>query len=168
MGCWPSHRQHQRLQHQCKDRLDLHRWECENQYQSSTILGKHNSPRWSDGWFLIRASRNQHHTSHPQWPKNYKPVKNGRVKQKVSSCYQLMNHTAGCVTKCFNRRRPTSLLMSLARLKSSLPPIWASIKWSQWMVDGTATRGNPEDMNCSMAIWAVASYDKKNKAVLTR
>lgn len=42
---------------------------------------------------------------------------------------------------------------TLARFKSSVPPIWASIKWSQWMVDGTATFGNPLEMNCNMAIY---------------
>ena len=32
-----------------------------------------------------------------------------------------------------------------------------SIKWSQWMVEGTIVLGKPEEMNCSMAICAVAS-----------
>ena len=33
----------------------------------------------------------------------------------------------------------TLLLKSLARAKSLLPLIWDLIKWSQWMVEGTAT-----------------------------
>ena len=32
------------------------------------------------------------------------------------------------------------------------------MRWSQWMVLGTATLGSPELMNCSIAIWAVASW----------
>ena len=32
-----------------------------------------------------------------------------------------------------------------------------SIRWSQWMVEGTAVVGSPEEMNCSTAICAVAS-----------
>ena len=32
-----------------------------------------------------------------------------------------------------------------------------SMRWSQWMVDGTAVVGRPEEMNCSTAICAVAS-----------
>lgn len=47
--------------------------------------------------------------------------------------------------------------LTFARCKSWTPPIWASIRWSQWMVDGTATLGSPLLINCSMAICAVAS-----------
>lgn len=47
--------------------------------------------------------------------------------------------------------------LTLARRRSFSPPTWASIRWSQWMVDGTATLGSPLLMNCSIAIWAVAS-----------
>ena len=32
-----------------------------------------------------------------------------------------------------------------------------SMRWSQWMVDGTAVVGRPDEMNCSTAICAVAS-----------
>ena len=32
-----------------------------------------------------------------------------------------------------------------------------SMRWSQWMVEGTAVVGSPEEMNCSTAICAVAS-----------
>lgn len=52
---------------------------------------------------------------------------------------------------------PCHLQLTLARRRSFSPPSWASMRWSQWMVDGTATLGNPLLMNCSMAIWAVAS-----------
>ena len=31
------------------------------------------------------------------------------------------------------------------------------MRWSQWMVDGTAVVGRPDEMNCSTAICAVAS-----------
>ena len=37
------------------------------------------------------------------------------------------------------RKLYTSLLMSLALARSLLPSICAWIKWSQWMVEGTAT-----------------------------
>lgn len=40
--------------------------------------------------------------------------------------------------------------MALAR--SFAPPIWASMRWSQWTVVGTDTVGIPEDMNWRMAI----------------
>lgn len=48
-------------------------------------------------------------------------------------------------------------LLTFALARSLAPPICASIRWSQWMVDGTATRGRPLLMNWSIAIWAVAS-----------
>ena len=34
------------------------------------------------------------------------------------------------------------------------------MRWSQWMVDGTATLGRPLEINCSIAIWAVASWTR--------
>lgn len=40
---------------------------------------------------------------------------------------------------------------------SSCGVVVPSIKWSQWMVDGTRVSGSPEEMNCSTAICAVAS-----------
>ena len=41
--------------------------------------------------------------------------------------------------------------------RSAWGDVVPSIKWSQWMVEGTMVLGKPEEMNCSMAIWAVAS-----------
>ena len=41
--------------------------------------------------------------------------------------------------------------------RSSCGAVVPSIKWSQWMVDGTAVVGRPDEMNCSTAICAVAS-----------
>lgn len=43
-------------------------------------------------------------------------------------------------------------IATFARLRSSAPPRCASIRWSQWIVVGTATLGRPDEMNCSMAI----------------
>lgn len=64
-----------------------------------------------------------------------------------SSRYEMSN------TRLFKNRT----LLTLALCRSSAPPIWASIRWSQWMVEGTATLGRPLLMNWSIAIWAVAS-----------
>ena len=51
----------------------------------------------------------------------------------------------------------TSALTSLAVARSVLAPTSAVMRWSQCIVVGTATRGRPLEMNCSVAIWAVAS-----------
>src|SRR2546422_959080 len=45
----------------------------------------------------------------------------------------------------------------MARSRSFWEPLSARIRWSQWIVLGTATFFLPACMNCSMAIWAVAS-----------
>lgn len=46
------------------------------------------------------------------------------------------------------RKSYTSRLRSAAVARSDTPPaLVASIRWSQWMVEGTAVRGRPEDMN---------------------
>ena len=42
---------------------------------------------------------------------------------------------------------------TFALARSLSPPTWAWIKWSQWMVDGTATLGSPLEINCNIAIW---------------
>lgn len=62
------------------------------------------------------------------------------------------NKLSGCSFIFF----PPSIL-TFALCKSWAPPIWASMRWSQWMVEGTATLGRPLLMNWSIAIWAVAS-----------
>ena len=55
------------------------------------------------------------------------------------------------------RNSYTSLLTSSASLRSMSAPALAWIRWSQWTVVGTATSSRPAVMNCSSAIWAVAS-----------
>ena len=55
------------------------------------------------------------------------------------------------------RNSYTSLLVSSANLRSMSAPALAWMRWSQCTVDGTATRASPAVMNCSSAIWAVAS-----------
>src|SRR5262245_28729752 len=55
------------------------------------------------------------------------------------------------------RKLYTSLFSSIARSKSFSDPISARIRWSQWIVLGTAAFFLFACMNCSMAICAVAS-----------
>eukprot|EP00955_Chlamydomonas_euryale_P072936 361570-Chlamydomonas_euryale.AAC.6 len=60
-----------------------------------------------------------------------------------------------------------AILGASACFRSATPPkppsrsgcgdVVPSIRWSQWMVDGTMALGSPDEMNCSMAICAVAS-----------
>ena len=36
---------------------------------------------------------------------------------------------------------------TFALARSATPPLYASIRWSQWIVEGTATLGSPLEMN---------------------
>ena len=56
-----------------------------------------------------------------------------------------------------SKKSYTSALVSMAASRSTWPSVRAWMRWSQWTVDGTATWGSPAVMNCSSAIWAVAS-----------
>ena len=51
-----------------------------------------------------------------------------------------------------DKKSYTSLLMDMARSRSLTPPIWASMRWSQWTVVGTAAVSIPADMNWRRAI----------------
>ncbi len=55
------------------------------------------------------------------------------------------------------RNSYTSRLVSIATPRSIWAPTLAWIRWSQCTVEGTAASGRPAVMNCSSAIWAVAS-----------
>ena len=41
--------------------------------------------------------------------------------------------------------------------RSVLAPLLPTMRWSQWILVGTAVRSNPLAMNCNIAIWALAS-----------
>ena len=56
-----------------------------------------------------------------------------------------------------DKKSYTSAFSFLALPRSSTSPDSAAIRWSQWIVVGTAVLGKPEEMNCRMAICAVAS-----------
>lgn len=71
------------------------------------------------------------------------------------------NHTRerlGCSQSCKphskGHKRPSACR---AAHLSGCGDVVPSMRWSQWMVAGTSELGRPELMNCSMAIWAVAS-----------
>src|SRR5262249_35782213 len=55
------------------------------------------------------------------------------------------------------RKLYTSSFSVSARTVSAEAPVSARIRWSQWTVEGTATRGFPACMNWRSAIWPVAS-----------
>ena len=50
------------------------------------------------------------------------------------------------------RKSYTSLFLSTATFKSVVDATFASIKWSQCTVEGTATCGLPACINCNRAI----------------
>jgi len=56
-----------------------------------------------------------------------------------------------------SRKSKTSRLFSIERDKSAAAPVWAWMRWSQWIEEGTAVEGKPQVMNCSKAICADAS-----------
>ena len=41
----------------------------------------------------------------------------------------------------------TSLLVTFAAFRSVTEPFSAAIRWSQWIVEGTAVLGRPDEMN---------------------
>ena len=119
-----------------------HRWmcaypihphlECVNRIQSLVRLEMHNFPIWFDELCHFLLSKIQFHTLRLPRLRNHKPFdqkNSGNFMQQTDKIYKIK----------------TSLFSEFATARSFSDPSNARIKWSQWMVDGTAVFGNPED-----------------------